>query len=76
MSSENRQPAPVPCGAGAHAKAVELLDRAVTMGFYAADYYERLSPFFVDLRERDDFARTLERARQRQTEFAAAVEQM
>jgi hypothetical protein len=27
--------------AGAHAKGVALLDRAVTMGFYPADYYER-----------------------------------
>ena len=59
--------------AGAHAKAVELLDRAVTMGFYAADYFERISPFFGGIRERDDFARTLERARVRQAEFAAAV---
>ncbi len=59
--------------AGAHAKAVELLDRAVTMGFYPADYYERFSPFFADIRERDDFARTLERARVCRAEFAAAV---
>ena len=59
--------------AGAHAKAVELLDRAVSMGFYAADYYEHLSPFFGEIRARDDFRRTVARARETQTAFAAAV---
>jgi eukaryotic-like serine/threonine-protein kinase len=59
--------------AGADAKAVELLDRAVTMGFYAADYYEWMSPFFVGIRGRADFARTLARAQARQAEFTAAI---
>lgn len=59
--------------AGDAARAVELLDRAVTMGFYIADYFERYSPFFTELRTRDDFTRTLARARARQAEYAAAV---
>jgi hypothetical protein len=59
--------------AGAHAKGVALLDRAVTMGFYPADYYERLSPFFQGARGRDDFAQVVTRARARESAFAAAV---
>jgi hypothetical protein len=43
----------------------------VKVGFYAADYYERFSPFFIEIRERDDFMHT--RARARRAEFAAAV---
>lgn len=36
--------------AGSHARGVALLDRAVAMGFYAADYYERISPFLASVR--------------------------
>jgi hypothetical protein len=43
------------------------------MGFYAADYYEWMSPFFVGIRGRADFARTLARAQARQAEFTAAI---
>lgn len=59
--------------AGDHAKAVALLDRAVTLGFFAADYYERMSPFFVVLRDRDDFRQTVARAYAHRAAFAAAV---
>ena len=59
--------------AGAHDKGIMLLDRAVTMGFYPADYFERLCPFFAAVRGREDFARVVARARVRAAEFAAAV---
>jgi serine/threonine protein kinase/tetratricopeptide (TPR) repeat protein len=59
--------------AGDAAKAVALLDRSVTLGFFAADYYEKLSPFFRALRGRDDFARTLARACERRAAFEAAL---
>jgi hypothetical protein len=59
--------------AGVHAKAVELLDRSVALGFFAADYHERMSPFFVALRDRDDFRRTVARAYERRDAFAAAL---
>ena len=59
--------------AGAHDKGITLLDRAVTMGFYPADYFERLCPFFEPVRGREDFARVVARARVREAEFATAV---
>jgi serine/threonine protein kinase/tetratricopeptide (TPR) repeat protein len=55
--------------AGEHERAVGLLDRAVTLGFYPYSYYARLCPFLEDLRGREDFARVLERAAQRMAEF-------
>lgn len=55
--------------AGEHDRAVALLDRAVTLGFYPYDYYARLSPFYEGLRGREDFARVLDRAAQRVAEF-------
>jgi serine/threonine protein kinase/Flp pilus assembly protein TadD len=57
--------------AGAHDRAVTLLDRAVTLGFYPADYFERWCPFYEDLRGREDFARVVDRAAGRVTEFSA-----
>jgi serine/threonine protein kinase/tetratricopeptide (TPR) repeat protein len=57
--------------AGEHDRAVALLDRAVTLGFYPHDYYARLSPFYEPLRGREDFARVLDRAAQRVAEFEA-----
>ena len=54
-------------------RAVALLDRAVSMGFYVSDYCERLSPFFNAIRGRDDFAAVMRRARAREAEFVAAV---
>lgn len=61
--------------AGAHEKAVALVDRAVSMGFTGvSDYCERYSPFFVALRARPDFADVLARARARAAAFMAAVE--
>ncbi|WP_373059587.1 hypothetical protein [Gemmatimonas sp.] len=59
--------------AGAPEKGIMLLDRAVTMGFYPADYFERLSPFLESVRAREDFACVVARARVREEEFAAAV---
>jgi len=59
--------------AGAHDRGIMLLDRAVTMGFYPADYFERLCPFLEPVRGREDFARVVVRARAREAEFAAAV---
>ena len=59
--------------AGAHEKGVALLDRAVTMGMFPADYFERFGPFFADVRGREDFARVVARARVREAEFTAAV---
>ncbi|MFN8668638.1 MAG: protein kinase [Gemmatimonadaceae bacterium] len=60
--------------AGAAEKAVELLDRAVTLGFYGvSEFCERISPFFGGIRGRDDFARAMARARGRAAEFTAAV---
>jgi hypothetical protein len=53
--------------------SLPLLDRAVTMGFYPADYYERISPPFQGARGRGDFAQVVTRARARESEFAAAV---
>jgi len=55
--------------AGEHDRAVALLDRAVTMGFYPYTYYARLCPFLEGLRGREDFARVLDRAAQRVAEF-------
>ena len=61
--------------AGAHEKAVALVDRAVSMGFTGvSDYCERYSPFFVALRGHADFADVLARARARAAAFMAAVE--
>jgi len=57
--------------AGEHDRAVALLDRAVTLGFYPYGYYARLSPFYEDLRGREDFARVLDRAAQRVADFQA-----
>ncbi|MEJ2205440.1 MAG: hypothetical protein P8170_15180 [Gemmatimonadota bacterium] len=57
--------------AGEHDRAVALLDRAVTLGFYPYRYYARLCPFLEDLRGREDFARVLDRAAQRVAEFQA-----
>jgi hypothetical protein len=60
--------------AGARVRAVELVERAVTMGFTGvADYCERFSPFFVGLRDRSDFHRVLARARELAAKFTAAV---
>jgi len=59
--------------AGAHEKCAVLLDRAVTMGFFPADYLERLCPFYKGMRGREDFARVVTSARVREAEFAAAV---
>jgi len=59
--------------AGAHDRGIMLLDRAVTMGFYPADYFERLCPFLEPVRGREDFARVVAHARVREAEFAAAV---
>jgi len=55
--------------AGAHERAVTLLDRAVTLGFYPHDYFARLCPFFEALRGREDFSRVVSRAGQRVAEF-------
>ncbi|HSM61343.1 MAG TPA: protein kinase [Longimicrobiales bacterium] len=55
--------------AGAHDRAVSLLDRAVTLGFYPYDYYARLCPFLVALRGRDDFDRIARRAAERTAAF-------
>jgi serine/threonine protein kinase/tetratricopeptide (TPR) repeat protein len=55
--------------AGEHDRAVALVDRAVTLGFYPHDYYARLSPFYEGLRGREDFARVLDRAARRAAEF-------
>ena len=55
--------------AGEPDHAVELLDRAVSLGSYPIDYYERFCPFYEPLRGRDDFARVLERARHKAAEF-------
>jgi hypothetical protein len=57
--------------AGEHDRAVALLDRAVTMGFYPHEYFARLCPFFEGLRGREDFARVVGRAAQRVAEFQA-----
>ncbi len=57
--------------AGAHERAVALLDRAVTLGFYPHDYYSRLCPFHDALRGRDDFARVAARAAERSAAFRA-----
>ncbi len=59
--------------AGAHAKGIALLDRAVAMGFYPGAYYERISPFLEPVRGREDFARVVARAIAREAAFAAAV---
>ncbi len=59
--------------AGAHDQGITLLDRAVTMGFYPADYFERLCPFFEPVRGREDFARVVARAKVREAEFATAI---
>jgi Flp pilus assembly protein TadD len=55
--------------AGDHERAVALLDRAVTMGFYPHTYYARLCPFFEGLRGREDFAKVVGRAAERVAEF-------
>jgi len=61
-------------GAGASARAVKLIDRALTMGFTGiSDYCEQWSPFFVSLRGRDDFAQSMVRARDLAARFKAAV---
>jgi len=57
--------------AGAHDRAITLLDRAVTLGFYPHDYYSRLCPFLGTLRGREDFARVVSRAAIRMAEFQA-----
>jgi TolB-like protein/tRNA A-37 threonylcarbamoyl transferase component Bud32/tetratricopeptide (TPR) repeat protein len=57
--------------AGAHDRAVALLDRAVTLGFYPVDYFERFCPFYAALRGREDFARVLARAERRVDAFRA-----
>jgi len=55
--------------AGGHDRAVALLDRAVTMGFYPDTYYARLCPFFEGLRGRVDFDRVVARASERAAQF-------
>ena len=55
--------------AGAHERAVTLLDRAVTLGFYPYDYFARLCPFYESLRGREDFGRVLSRAQKRVADF-------
>ena len=55
--------------AGAHERAVTLLDRAVTLGFYPYDYFARLCPFYESLRGREDFGRVLSRAEKRVADF-------
>jgi tetratricopeptide (TPR) repeat protein len=57
--------------AGEHERAVALLDRAVTLGYYPYDFYARWCPFYEPLRNRDDFARVLDRAAARVAEFQA-----
>jgi hypothetical protein len=59
--------------AGEHDRAVALLDRAVTLGFYPHDYYARLCPFYEALRGREDFARVVDRAAHRVAEFQARL---
>ncbi|NIW37806.1 MAG: hypothetical protein GWN32_15320, partial [Gemmatimonadetes bacterium] len=51
-----------------HDRAVTLLDRAVTLGFYPVDYFARWCPFYEDLRGREDFARVVDRAARRVAE--------
>ncbi len=55
--------------AGDHDRALALLDRAVTLGFYPHTYYARLCPFLEDLRGREDFARVVDRAAARMAAF-------
>lgn len=57
--------------AGDHDRAVALLDRTVTMGFYPHAHYARLCPFLEGLREREDFARLVDRAPERVARFHA-----
>jgi hypothetical protein len=57
--------------AGDHDRAVALLDRAVTMGFYPHRYYARLCPFLESLRVREDFTRVVGRAAERVAQFQA-----
>lgn len=57
--------------AGDHDRAVSLLDRAVTMGFYPHTYYARLCPFLEGLRGREDFPRVVDRAAERVARFHA-----
>ncbi|NNF57145.1 MAG: hypothetical protein HKN04_02790, partial [Rhodothermaceae bacterium] len=59
--------------AGDHDHAVELLDRAVTLGFYDHNYYGRLCPFYDELRGRADFGRMLDRAKGRSEEFERLI---
>ena len=57
--------------AGQHQRAVTLLDRAVTLGFYPADHFAWWCPFYEGLRERPDFARVVDRAARRMARFQA-----
>jgi TolB-like protein len=62
--------------AGEHERAVVLLDRAVTLGFYPYDYYANRCPFYAPLREREDFARVVSRAAQRTDDFRTALDSL
>ena len=60
--------------AAAPERAIALTRRAVEMGFTGvADYCKHWSPFFVDVRDRADFAPVLTYARERAAAFTAAV---
>jgi serine/threonine protein kinase/tetratricopeptide (TPR) repeat protein len=59
--------------AGAHERGIALIDRAIDMGFYTGDYLEWICPFYVAVRHRDDFRRTVAHARRRADEFERGI---
>jgi eukaryotic-like serine/threonine-protein kinase len=59
--------------AGEPERAVQLLDRAITLGFIPSQPYVRVCPSFEPLRGRADFAAVLARAAARAAAFPAAV---
>lgn len=58
--------------AGETERALELLERAVDMGFYPYDYITRLCPFFSSLRHVPGFDRVARKAALRVAQFDAA----
>lgn len=59
--------------AGAHDRAVFVLDWAVTLGFSPHEYYARRCPFYEALRGHDDVADVVSRVAERTNSFHAAM---
>ena len=59
--------------AGDTVRALELLERAVDMGFYPHEYITKLCPFYAALRNAPGFDRVARKAALRVAQFDAAV---